>query len=132
MLPSLCVSAWHVLSDRDAFEELVDFFVRELLAQAREDVAQLADANVACAVLVKHLESADKLLRRACRLESVGPVQDVGERREIDCRISAPHTYSPREHSTRGSPPRPASGSGPAHAAGRQDSHSKSLSLIHI
>gem|GEM_PF-5438752 len=94
MLPSLCVSAWHVLSDRDAFEELVDFFVRELLAQAREDVAQLADANVACAVLVKHLESADKLLRRARWLESVGPVQDVGERREIDCRISTTHVLS--------------------------------------
>merc|ERR1712098_762800 len=77
-----------ILSDRDAFEELVDFFVRELLAQAREDVAQLADANVACAVLVKHPESADKLLRRARWLESVGPVQDVGECREIDLRGS--------------------------------------------
>ena len=49
-------------SDLDALEELVNLVVRELLAERGEDVLELALADVAVVVLVKHLKSADELV----------------------------------------------------------------------
>jgi inhibitor of KinA sporulation pathway (predicted exonuclease) len=51
-----------VRSDFDAFEQFIYLFVRQLLSYAREDVTQLAQANVAAAVLVEHLETSNEFL----------------------------------------------------------------------
>ena len=45
-----------------ALEQLVDFFIRHLLAQLREDVTQLSGTDEPVAFLIKHLKPADKLL----------------------------------------------------------------------
>ena len=68
----------------DAFEQLVHLVVAELLAEAGQDVSQLAGADKAVAVLVKHLEAADELFGRAGGLEAVGSVEDVEKRVVVD------------------------------------------------
>lgn len=45
-----------------ALEELVDLLVAQLLAQAGKDIAELASANEAVALLVKHLEAPNEFL----------------------------------------------------------------------
>ncbi len=69
----------------DRLEQLVHLVVAHLLAQVREDVAQLADADEARHVLVEDLEAAAVLLRLARVAEAAGPVEDLGEGFEIDC-----------------------------------------------
>lgn len=49
-----CCAVQDSRADLDALEELIDLFVRELLAKARQDVAELADANVSASFAVKH------------------------------------------------------------------------------
>lgn len=46
----------------DTLEQLVHLLVRHLLAELREHVAQLADADEAVAFFVEYLEAADELL----------------------------------------------------------------------
>lgn len=72
-MPSLCESQAYVRPDRDALEQLVDLVVAQLLAEAREHVAQLADTDVAGALLVKHLEAAHKLLCRSASRSTTYP-----------------------------------------------------------
>jgi hypothetical protein len=67
-------------------KQLINLLITQLLTQRSEHISQLASANVAITLLVKHLETADELLWRAGWLEAVGPVQDVKEGVEVDCR----------------------------------------------
>lgn len=70
----------------DGLEQLVDLVVAHLLAQIRQDVAQLPDADEARPVLVKHLEAAAVLVNVARVAEAAGAVEDLAESVEVDCR----------------------------------------------
>lgn len=69
-----------------SLEQLVDLLVAHLLAQVREDVAELADADEAREFLVEDLEAAAVLLGLAGVAEAAGAVEDAGEVVEVDCR----------------------------------------------
>ena len=71
-----------------ALQQLVDFVVAHLLAQIRQDVAQLAHADVAGQVLVEDLEAPRVLFRVAGIAEAVGAVEEGVEGWEVDCRES--------------------------------------------
>jgi hypothetical protein len=66
------------------FEQLVDFLVRHFLAQVGQDVLELADADEACHVLIKHLETAAVLIGLARLAEPTGAVKDALECLEVD------------------------------------------------
>lgn len=72
----------------DGLEELVDLVVRHLLAEVREDVLELADADEARHVLVEDLEAAAVLLRLAGVAEAARAVQHPLEGLEVDCWIA--------------------------------------------
>lgn len=83
----------------DSLEQLVDLLVGHLLAQIRQDVLELADADEACHVLVEDLESAAVLLGDAGVAEAAWPVQDALEGLEVDCQSkSAPYPLPPQTH----------------------------------
>ena len=71
----------------DNLEQLLNLVVRHLLAEVRQDVLELADANVARHILVKDLETAAVLLRVAGVAEAAGPVQDTEKGLEVDWRM---------------------------------------------
>lgn len=68
----------------DNLQQLLDLFIRHLLAEVRQDVLELADANVARHVLVEDLEATAVLLRLARVTEATWPVQDAEEGLEVD------------------------------------------------
>lgn len=71
MFPSLHVSGARcscVRVDSHALQQLIDLLIAELLTEARQHIAQLADADVTGALLVKHLEPTHELL---CRVSGV-------------------------------------------------------------
>lgn len=68
-------------------EELVHLVVRHLLAEVCQDILELADADEARHVLVKHLEAAAVLFGLAGLTEAAGAVQDALERLKVDCRL---------------------------------------------
>jgi hypothetical protein len=74
-----------------ALKQLIHLFLAHLLAQIRQDVLDLALADEARAVLVKHLEPADVLLDVEGLAEPAGPVEDLAEGFEIDCGALAMH-----------------------------------------
>ena len=49
-------------SDLHPFQQLIDLFVRHLLAQLRKDVSELACSNEAVALFIEDLETTDELL----------------------------------------------------------------------
>ena len=71
--------------DIDGLEQLVHLVVAHLLAQVREDIAELADADEAREFLVEDLEAARVGGRVAWVAEAVGPVEDGSEGWEVDC-----------------------------------------------
>lgn len=68
----------------NGLQELVDLVVRHLLAQVRQDVLELTDANKARHVLVENLEPAAVLLRLARIAETAGAVENALEGLEVD------------------------------------------------
>jgi hypothetical protein len=54
--------------DLDALQQLIDLGIRQLLSQAREDVAELSHSNEAVALLVEHLKATNELL---CAFDSM-------------------------------------------------------------
>ena len=54
----------YLRSNSHALEQFVDLLITELLAKRSEHVTQLANTNVTCAFLVKHLEATNELLCR--------------------------------------------------------------------
>jgi hypothetical protein len=67
-----------------ALKQLIHLLVRHLLAQLREDIAQLARADEPVPFLVEHLEAADELFGCACGFEPVWAVQDREESLVVD------------------------------------------------
>lgn len=74
-----------------SLEQLVDLLLRHLLAQVGQDVLELANADEACHVFIKHLKATAIFLGLARVAESARSVQDALERLEVDCggRMSA-------------------------------------------
>lgn len=68
-----------------SLEQLIDLLVAHLLAQVRQDVAELAHADEARELLVEHLEAAAVLFRLAGVAEAARAVEDAGEIVEVDC-----------------------------------------------
>ena len=68
-----------------ALEQLIDLLLAHLLAQIGQDVLDLALADEAGAVLVKHLEAAYVFFNVKGLAEAAGAVEDLGERLEVDC-----------------------------------------------
>lgn len=68
-----------------ALEQLIHLLLAHLLSQIRQDVLDLAFANEARPVLVKHLEATDVFLDVERFAEATGAVEDFGEGLEIDC-----------------------------------------------
>lgn len=68
----------------DSLEQLIDFFIRHLLAEVGQDVLELADADEARHILVEDLEAAAVLLGLAGIAEATGAVQDALEALEVD------------------------------------------------
>ena len=68
-------------------EQLIDLFLRHLLAQVHENVLDLADVDAARQVLVKDLEAAAVLLGLAGVAEAAGPVEHALERLKVDFEV---------------------------------------------
>jgi hypothetical protein len=68
-----------------ALKQLIHLLLAHLLAQICQDVLDLAFADEARAVLVKHLEAANVLLDIEWFTEPAGAVEDLGEGFEVDC-----------------------------------------------
>lgn len=66
-------------------KQLINLLITKLLSKRREHISQLPSTNVSIPFLVKHLETADKLLGRTGGLEAVWPVQDVQKGVKVDC-----------------------------------------------
>jgi hypothetical protein len=69
----------------DGLEQLIHLIVRHLLAQVRQDIPQLANADETRHVLVEYLEAPAVLLGLAGIAEAAWSVEDLGEGLEIDC-----------------------------------------------
>lgn len=69
----------------DVLEQLINLLRRHLLAQFRENVFQLANANEAGPILVEDLEASAILVDIAGIAEAAGAVKDLGESVEVDC-----------------------------------------------
>lgn len=69
-------------------EQLINFFVRHFLAEVREDVAELADADEAGEVFVEDLETTAVLFGLAWVAETARSVQDAGEGVEVNCVVA--------------------------------------------
>ncbi len=69
----------------DSLEQLVDLILRHLLAQVRQNVLELADADKACHVLVKDLEAAAILLGLAGVAEAARAVENALEGLKVNC-----------------------------------------------
>ncbi len=69
----------------NSLEQLVDLLIRHLLAEIRQDILDLADADKSSHVLVEDLESAAIFLRLARVAEAAGAVQDALERLKVNC-----------------------------------------------
>lgn len=77
----------------DGLEQLIDLFIRHLLAEVGQDVLELADADEARHVLVEDLEATAVLLGLAGIAEATGAVQDALEALKVDCvRIQLAYT----------------------------------------
>lgn len=70
----------------DGLEQLLNLVVRHLLAQIRQDILELPDADKARHILVKHLESTAVLLRLAWVAEASRAVQHALKSLKVDCR----------------------------------------------
>lgn len=68
----------------DSLEQLVHLLLRHLLAEVGEDVLELADADVACHVLVEHLEPAAVFFGLAGVAEAAWAVENALEGLEVD------------------------------------------------
>ena len=68
----------------DGFQQLVHLLIAHLLAQVREDVAELAHADEARQVLVEDLEPPAVVFGFAGVAEAAWTVQDLGEGVEVD------------------------------------------------
>lgn len=68
----------------DGLQQLVHLLIAHLLAQVREDVAELAHADEARQVLVEDLEPPAVVFGLARVAEAAGPVEDLGEGVEVD------------------------------------------------
>lgn len=71
----------------DSLEQLVHLLIRHLLAQIRQDVLELADADEARHVLVEDLETAAVLLGLAWVAEAAGAVQHALEGLKVDWNV---------------------------------------------
>lgn len=69
-------------------EQLVNLFIRHLLAQIRQDVPQLAHANEARHILVEDLEPAAVVRRVVEVAEPARAVEDAAKGVEINCKQS--------------------------------------------
>jgi mannose/cellobiose epimerase-like protein (N-acyl-D-glucosamine 2-epimerase family) len=68
-------------------QQLIHLIITHLLAQIRQDVAELSDSDEACEVLVEDLEAAAVLLRFAGVAEAAWAVENAGEVVKVDCAI---------------------------------------------
>lgn len=78
----------------DSLEKLIDLLVRHLLAQVRQDVLELADADEPRHVLVEDLETSAVLLGLAWVAEAAWAVQHALEGLEVDCSFVEKRTIS--------------------------------------
>lgn len=69
----------------NGLEQLIHLLLGHLLAEIRQDVLELADADKACHILVEHLEAAAVLLGLAGVTEATWPVENALEGLEVDC-----------------------------------------------
>lgn len=69
-----------------SLEQLVDLLLSHLLAQVGQDVLELADANKARHVFIKHLEAAAVFFGLAGIAEAAWSVQDALEGIEVNCK----------------------------------------------
>ena len=67
-------------------KQLVHLFRSHLLAEVRQDILELANADEACHILVENLKTAAILFGLAGVTEAAWPVQDALEGLEINCR----------------------------------------------
>jgi hypothetical protein len=82
-----------------ALKQLIHLLLAHLLAQICQDVLDLAFADEARAVLVKHLEAANVLLDIEWFTEPAGAVEDLGEGFEVDCGELLQSAPTPRSRS---------------------------------
>ena len=67
-----------------SLEKLINFIVAHLLAEVRENVAELAHSDKPCEFLIEYLETAAVFFRLAGVAEAAGTVENALEVVEVD------------------------------------------------